>query len=59
MEIIYGYLSNYIERLKRCGYSISEATRIAYDVHKNFGFEGLEEYIFSVEADYYVDRVQS
>jgi len=59
MELMYITLNEYIERLKRCGYSISEATRVAYDMHKNFGLKGLSEFVLSVEEDTYVGRVQS
>lgn len=55
----YEHLENFIERLKRCGFNISEATRICYDMHKNYGVNGLEEYVRSVEEDCYVDNVQS
>ena len=48
-------INNYIDRLVRCGYSASEATRTAYDMQKNFGYDGLDEYVKSLEDDVYVD----
>lgn len=52
-------INNYIERLVRCGYSASEATRTAYDMQKNFGYEGLDDYVKSLEDDVYVCELQS
>lgn len=57
MELMFNQINNYIDRLKRCGFSISEATRIAYDMQKNYGWDGLEDYVKSVEEDVYVCRV--
>lgn len=51
-------INNYIMRLVRCGYSTSEATRTAYDMQKNFGYDGLDEYVKSLEDDVYVDSLQ-
>ena len=50
-------INNYIQRLQRCGYSASDATRMAQDMHKNFGLIGLEEYVKSVEEDTYVGKI--
>ena len=50
-------INNYIDRLVRCGYSTSEATRTAYDMQKNFGYDGLDEYVKSLEDDVYVDSL--
>ena len=58
MELMFNEINNFIERLKRCGFSISEATRTAYDMQKNFGWGGLEDFVSSIEEDYYVDRIQ-
>ena len=55
----YHSFENYIERLHRCGISVSEAARTVYDMQKNFGWAELEEYIRSMEADCYVDKIQS
>ena len=52
-------INNYIQRLQRCGYNASEATRTAHDMRKNFGYVGLEEYVKSVEDDVYVCELQS
>jgi hypothetical protein len=52
-------INNYIQRLQRCGYNASEATRTAHDMQKNFGYVGLDEYVKSLEADTYVDKFQS
>ncbi len=52
-------LNNYIQRLQRCGYSAYEATRTANDMQKNFGLNGLEEYVKSLEEDTYVYHLQS
>ena len=51
-------INNYIQRLQRCGYNASEATRTAYDMRKNFGYTGLDDYVKSVEDDVYVDKLQ-
>jgi len=52
-------INNYIQRLQRCGYNASEATRTAHDMQKNFGYVGLEDYVKSVEDDVYVCGLQS
>lgn len=52
-------INNLIDRLRRCGYSASDATCTAQDMIKNFGYEGLDDYVRSLEDDVYVDRVQS
>lgn len=57
MELMFNQINNYIDRLKRCGFSISEATRIAYDMQKNYGWDGLEDYVKSVEEDSYVCKL--
>lgn len=56
---INGKINNYIDRLHRCGFSLSEATRTAHDMLKNFGYNGLDEYVRSLEVDIYVDSLQS
>ena len=58
MELMFNQINNYIDRLKRCGFSISEATRISYDMQKNYGWDGLEDYVKSIEEDTYVDKLQ-
>lgn len=51
-------MNDYIERLKRCGESPSEATRIVQDFILKFDESHLEAYIRSREADTYVGAVQ-
>lgn len=58
MDHTFNEMINYIERLNRCGVNISEATRTVFDMQKNYGWEGLEEYVNSVEDDVYVDSLQ-
>lgn len=57
MELMYADINKFIERLNRCGISMSDATRTAYDIQKNYGWDALEEYVKSIEEDTYVDRV--
>lgn len=52
-------INNYIQRLQRCGYNASEATRTAHDMQKNFGYVGLDDFVKSVEDDVYVCGLQS
>lgn len=59
MELMYTDIIKFIERLNRCGISMSEATRTAYDIQKNYGWDALEEYVESIEEDTYVGRIQS
>ena len=51
-------INNLIDRLRRCGYSASDATCTAQDMIKNFGYEGLDDYVRSLEDDVYVDSLQ-
>lgn len=52
-------MEEYIERLKRLGYSSSDAYTIMYDFFKNYSEMELEDYIRQMESDVYVGRVQS
>lgn len=50
-------MEEYIERLKRFGYSDNQAYTIIYDFFKNYSETDLEEYIKSVESDVYVGKI--
>ena len=51
-------MNEYIERLKRCGYSPSEAMRIVQDFYLKFDEAHLNAFIKSVEEDVYVGAIQ-
>lgn len=50
-------MEEYIERLKRVGYSDNEAYTIIYDFFKNYSELELEDYIKQVESDVYVGKI--
>lgn len=45
----------YIERLIKCGYSISRAYDVCVDFVRNLSWLDLEYFVHSVEKDTYVD----
>lgn len=48
-------MSDFINRLNRCGMPMHEAYRTAWDFVKCFGEKALEEFVKDVEANCYVD----
>lgn len=52
-------MSEYIERLMRCGYSADRAISTYRDFLKNFTIADLDIYVRQVEKDNYVDLLQS
>lgn len=46
-------MAAYTDRLIRCGVSAAEAYRTVYCLIKDFGLDGLIEYIESIEAECY------
>ena len=51
-------MTEYINRLIRCGYSADRAYSVCQDFAKNLPFIELENFVSSIEKDSYVDRVQ-
>ena len=46
-------MSEYIERLIRCGFPPDEAYNTAYAFIKDFGVVGLEDYLTGIEQERY------
>ena len=50
-------MSDYVQRLIRCGYSPSEAYSTCYNFIKEFSIRDLQTFITCLEEEYNVDKV--